>query len=61
MESIEKMSDSLENNFFDNKNQLKNYKIEPNTLSVTKRSVVSAKENYSNKEKKWFEEFINLK
>lgn len=59
-DEIIKISESLENKFSENKARIKNYETASNTLSITKRSVVSAKENYSDKEKKWFEEFRKI-
>jgi len=59
-DEIIKISESLENRFSENKARIKNYETASNTLSMTKRSVASAKENYSDKEKKWFEEFSKI-
>jgi len=57
MVQIKKMSKELEDKFYQVKQEIKSYEVVYLSSRASKGSVANAKNNYSPKEKKWFEEF----
>jgi hypothetical protein len=57
MVQIKKMSKELEEKYYQTKQEIKSYEVVSLSSRASKGSVANAKNNYSKKERQWFDEF----